>query len=83
MSNIASRVIYIFLHWAIDFSVNRFLIGIQMTYKLLFPLKAEYYLFIQYNAPRNPQKVDLCVLALSVAASTRKRRDARFDMWPA
>ena len=31
MSNIASRVIEFFLHWAIDFSVNRFLICIQMT----------------------------------------------------
>ena len=31
--NIASRVIDFFLHWAIDFSVNQFLICIQMTYK--------------------------------------------------
>ena len=31
MSNIASRVIEFFLHWAIDLSVNRFLICIQMT----------------------------------------------------
>ena len=30
--NIASRVIEICLHWAIDFSVNQFLICIQMTY---------------------------------------------------
>ena len=37
MSNIAGRVIDIFLHWAIDISVNRFLICIQMTDKLLFP----------------------------------------------
>ena len=36
MYNIASRVIEFFLHWAIDFSVNQFLICIQMTYKLLF-----------------------------------------------
>ena len=33
MYNIASRVIDIFLNWAIDFSVNRFLIFIQMTDK--------------------------------------------------
>ena len=31
MSNIASRVIEFLLHWAIDFSLNRFLICIQMT----------------------------------------------------
>ena len=49
MSNIASRVIEFFLHWAIDFSVNQFLICIQITYKLLFSVKAEYYLFIQLN----------------------------------
>ena len=31
MSNIASHVSEFFLHWVIDFSVNRFLICIQMT----------------------------------------------------
>ena len=49
MYNIASRVIEFFLQWAIDFSVNLFLICIQMTDNGLFPLKAEYYLFIQLN----------------------------------
>ena len=34
------------------------------------------------KAPRNPQKVDLCVLA-SFMQLPRKRRDARFDLWPA
>ena len=35
------------------------------------------------KAPRNLQKSTCVCLRLSVAAFTRKRRDAMFDLWPA
>ena len=35
------------------------------------------------KAPRNPQKSTCVCLRISVAAFTRKRRDAWLDLWPA